>query len=104
MIRAYRPPVKSKTTRSFIEHSPATAPVLASIAKHTQRMAPANRSKSPPKGVRQADPSPKRLISNDTINTERLKVARDEAEKAMKVRKIKKTNHRMSCFYCCLGP
>ena len=49
-------------------------------------MAPANRSKSPPKGVRQADPSPKRLISNDTINTERLKVARDEAEKAMKVR------------------
>ena len=49
-------------------------------------MSPSNRSKSPPKVTRQADPSPKRTIINDTINTERLKLARDEAERAMKVR------------------
>lgn len=87
LIRAYQRPAKSKTTRSVVRQPPATAPVFSSTTKHLQRMAPANRSKSPPKGVRQADPSPKRIISNDTINTERLKVARDEAERAMKVRK-----------------
>jgi hypothetical protein len=48
-------------------------------------MSPSNRSKSPPKVIRQADSSPKRSIPNDTINTERLKLARDEAERAMKV-------------------
>ncbi|CAF1538502.1 unnamed protein product [Rotaria magnacalcarata] len=51
-------------------------------------MSPSNRSKSPPKVTRQADPSPKRTIINDTINTERLKLARDEAERAMKDHKI----------------
>ncbi|CAF2430806.1 unnamed protein product [Rotaria sp. Silwood2] len=51
-------------------------------------MSPSNRSKSPPKVTRQADSSPKRSISNDTINTERLKLARDEAERAMKEHKI----------------
>jgi hypothetical protein len=48
-------------------------------------MSPIMRSKSPPKVVRQADPSPKRPIINDSINIERLKLARDEAERAMKV-------------------
>ncbi len=48
-------------------------------------MSPSNSSKSPPKVVRQSDPSPKRPIINDTINPERLKLAKDEAERAMKV-------------------
>lgn len=48
-------------------------------------MLPSNRTKSPPKVVRQADSSPKRITTNDTINIERLKLARDEAERAMKV-------------------
>ncbi|CAF1079154.1 unnamed protein product [Adineta ricciae] len=51
-------------------------------------MSPSNRSKSPPKGTRPADPSPKRSVSNDTINPERLKMARDEAERAMREHKI----------------
>ena len=50
-------------------------------------MSPSNRSKSPPKGTRTADPSPKRSVPNDTINPERLKMARDEAERAMRVRR-----------------
>lgn len=48
-------------------------------------MSPSNRSKSPPKVARQADSSPKRSTSYETINTERLKLAKDEAERAMKV-------------------
>ncbi|CAF0803535.1 unnamed protein product [Rotaria sordida] len=51
-------------------------------------MSPSNRSKSPSKVVRQTDSSPKRSSLNDTINTERLKIARDEAERAMKEHKI----------------
>ena len=56
-------------------------------------MPPSNRSKSPPKNVRQADSSPKRAPINDTINTERLKLARDEAERAMKVSSIPLIRH-----------
>jgi hypothetical protein len=56
-------------------------------------MSSSNRSKSPPKVARQADPSPKRsIITNDTINTDRLKLARDEAERAMKVCNEEKSN------------
>jgi hypothetical protein len=85
LICAYRPPLKSKTTQS------TTAPaLLTSLIKRTRRMSPSNRSKSPPKVARQADSSPKRPIINDTINTERLKLARDEAERAMKVRNPRK--------------
>ncbi|UJR37974.1 hypothetical protein I4U23_030656 [Adineta vaga] len=51
-------------------------------------MSPSNRSKSPPKNTRPADPSPKRSVPNETINTERLKMARDEAERAMREHKI----------------
>ncbi|CAF0755371.1 unnamed protein product [Adineta steineri] len=51
-------------------------------------MSPSNRSKSPPKGTRPVDPLPKRSPPNETINTERLKMARDEAERAMKEHKI----------------
>jgi hypothetical protein len=84
LIRAYRPPLRSKTTSALL--LPAPTPALLSISiKQTQRMSPSNRSKSPPKVARQADPSPKRSITTETINTERLKVARDEAERAMKV-------------------
>jgi len=92
LIRAYRPPLKSKTTQSTASTplptvtAPTPAPALVSVrVKHTYRMSPSNRSKSPPKVVRQADSSPKRTTTNDTINPERLKVARDEAERAMKV-------------------
>jgi hypothetical protein len=91
LIRAYRSPLQSKTTQS-----PTTAPaLLPSPTKRTRRMSPSNRSKSPPKvAARQSDPSPKRPVINETINTERLKLARDEAERAMKVkRRRKRTNH-----------
>lgn len=82
MIRAYRPSLQSKTTQSL-----TTAPaLLSSPIRRIQRMSPSNQSKSPPKVARQADPSPKRSVINETINTERLKLARDEAERAMKVR------------------
>jgi len=67
---------------------PTAAPVLSSPRKKFPYMSPLNRSKSPPKMVRQADPSPKRSITNDAINTDRLKQARDEAERAMKEHKI----------------
>jgi hypothetical protein len=42
-------------------------------------------AESPPKVIRRAESPPKRPIINDTINIERLKLARDEAERAMKV-------------------
>jgi hypothetical protein len=48
-------------------------------------MSPSNRSKSPPK----------RSMTNDTINTERLKIARDEAERAMKVIDRSKKNNNL---------
>jgi hypothetical protein len=51
----------------------------------SRRIPPIVRTKSPPKVVAQADSLPKRAIVNETINTERLKLARDEAERAMKV-------------------
>jgi hypothetical protein len=90
LIRAYRPPLKSKTTQSTVtvRHTPVSAPTPALLSVHikrTQRMSPSNRSKSPPKVVRQVDSPPKRTVPNDTINTERLKLARDEADRAMKV-------------------
>jgi hypothetical protein len=72
--------------------APATAPPppppplpVHVFTRPSRRMSPIMRSKSPPKVVRQADPSPKRPIINDSINIERLKLARDEAERAMKV-------------------
>lgn len=88
LIRAYRAPSKVKTTQSVDSTSVATAPAILSPipVRYPRRMLAANRSKSPPKANRPtADASPKRLISNDNINTERLKLARDEAERAMKV-------------------
>jgi hypothetical protein len=87
LIRAYRPPFTSKATQSTASiPPPATAPAfLSDPIKHLHRMSPLNRSKSPPKVVRQADSSPKRLTINDSINPERLKLAKDEAERAMKV-------------------
>lgn len=45
-------------------------------------------SESPPKPIRRAESPPKRPIINDTINIERLKLARDEAERAMREHKI----------------
>jgi hypothetical protein len=81
LIRTYQPTLTSKVTQST-----ASAPVtLPAPIRNFNRMSPSNRSKSPPKVARQADPSPKRSITNDTINTERLKLARDEADRAMKV-------------------
>ncbi len=65
---------------------PPPPPPVHVLTRPSRRMSPIMRSKSPVKVVRQADPSPKRPIINDTINIERLKLARDEAEKAMKVR------------------
>ena len=62
---------------------PATS--LPSFKRKPTQMSPANRSKSPSKLVRPTDQSPKRTITNESINTERLKIARDEAERAMKV-------------------
>lgn len=53
--------------------------------KPCRRISPISRPKSPVKVVRQPDVSPKRPIVNDNINIERLKMARDEAERAMKV-------------------
>ncbi len=98
MIRAYQPPLKSKTPQSTASAplppvtaparlpAPPPTPALVPVrVKRTYRMPPSNRSKSPPKVVRQADSSPKRITTNDTINPERLKVAKDEAERAMKV-------------------
>jgi hypothetical protein len=63
------------------------APVLAPVTMRPARRIPPIkvRPKSPPKVVAQADSLPKRCIVNETINTERLKLARDEAERAMKV-------------------
>jgi hypothetical protein len=46
------------------------------------------RAESPPKNIRRAESPPKRMIINDSINIERLKLARDEAERAMKEHKI----------------
>jgi hypothetical protein len=46
------------------------------------------RAESPPKIIRRAESPPKRMIINDSINIERLKLARDEAERAMKEHKI----------------
>jgi hypothetical protein len=92
LIRTYQPTLTSKVTQPT-----ASAPVtLPAPIRNFNRMSPSNRSKSPPKVARQADsspvkvtrqadPSPKRSITNDTINTERLKLARDEADRAMKV-------------------
>ena len=64
----------------------------------SRRMSPIVRSKSPskitrqaespPKPIRRAESPPRRPIINDTINIERLKLARDEAERAMKEHKI----------------
>jgi hypothetical protein len=75
-------------------------------------MSPINRSKSPPKVIRQAESPPKilrrvesppkRPIINDTINIERLKLARDEAERAMKVNDEKQKTTKIYLFY--LGP
>jgi hypothetical protein len=98
LIRAYQPPLKSKTPQSTASAplppvtaparlpAPPPTPALVPVrVKRTYRMPPSNRSKSPPKVVRQADSSPKRTTTNDTINPERLKIAKDEAERAMKV-------------------
>lgn len=63
----------------------------------SRRMSPIVRSKSPtrvrqsespPKPIRRAESPPKRPIINDTINIDRLKLARDEAERAMREHKI----------------
>ncbi|CAF4979466.1 unnamed protein product [Rotaria sp. Silwood1] len=67
--------------------APSSQPVPVSI-RLSRRISPIVRPKSPAKVVRQADVSPKRPIINDTINIERLKLARDEAERAMKEHKI----------------
>ncbi|CAF3201071.1 unnamed protein product [Rotaria socialis] len=74
---------------------PAQAPPLPPLSQHVpvsirpfRRISPIVRPKSPAKVVRQPDISPKRPIINDSINIERLKLARDEAERAMKEHKI----------------
>jgi len=93
--RTYRPSLRQKATQSVLSAPvppdcvTAPASVLVPV-RRTRQMLPSNRSKSPSKVVRQADPSPKRTTINDTINTERLKLARDEAERAMKVINQKK--------------
>ena len=64
-------------------------------------MPPANGSKSSPKLVRPADSSPKRSTANnnDSINTDRLKLAKDEAERAMKVENDKQRTTRSHHHY-----
>lgn len=67
--------------------APSAPPVITRVSR---RMSPTNRSKSPPKSsskvIRVTDSSPKRcVVVSENINTERLKMARDEAERAMKV-------------------
>lgn len=66
---------------------PAPPPIPAPVqVRPARRISPITRSKSPPKIIRRAEsPSKPRSIINDTINIERLKLARDEAERAMKV-------------------
>ena len=65
---------------------PSLPPASLSVPrKKFAYMSPSNRSKSPPKMARPTDVSPKRSTTNDSINTDRLKQARDEAERAMKV-------------------
>ncbi|CAF1150656.1 unnamed protein product [Rotaria sordida] len=69
--------------------APAPAPQSVPISiRPSRRISPIARPKSPAKVVRPPDVSPKRSIINDTINLERLKLARDEAERAMKEHKI----------------
>jgi hypothetical protein len=46
------------------------------------------RAESPTKNIRRVESPPKRPIINESINIERLKLARDEAERAMKEHKI----------------
>jgi len=76
--------------------APTSAPPPAPVSiRPSRRISPINRPKSPskvtrqaespPKIIRRAESPPKRPIINDTINIERLKIARDEAERAMKV-------------------
>lgn len=83
--------LKNYTTPTATHSPPSTTPIpLVSssflLKRKVTQMSPPTRSKSPPKNVRQqADVSPKRTVTNDSINPERLKVARDEAERAMKV-------------------
>ncbi|CAF1462352.1 unnamed protein product [Adineta steineri] len=65
------------------------APVLAPIVKGPTRRVPAPvRPKTPPKVVRRVDSPPRRPLINDTINPERLRLAREEAERAIKDHKI----------------
>ncbi|UJR08277.1 hypothetical protein I4U23_012549 [Adineta vaga] len=68
---------------------PPVAPVLAPIIIRPTRRAPVIvRTKTPPKIVRRVESPPKRPVINETINHERLRIARDEAERAMKEHKI----------------
>jgi hypothetical protein len=46
------------------------------------------RVESPTKNIRRVESPPKRPMINESINIERLKLARDEAERAMKEHKI----------------
>ena len=62
-------------------------------------MPPANGSKSSPKLVRPTDGSPKRSTLNESINTDRLKLAKDEAERAMKVENDEPLNHLSTTSY-----
>lgn len=67
---------------------PIPQPTVPVVVRPSRRMSPIVRSKSPPKVIRRAESPPKRPIINEAINIERLKLARDEAERAMKDHKI----------------
>ncbi|CAF1010009.1 unnamed protein product [Adineta ricciae] len=66
------------------------APVLAPIVIRPTRRAPMIlKPKSPPKVVRRVESPPKRsTVINEPVNSERLKLAREEAERAMREHKI----------------
>jgi len=114
LIRIYRSPIPRRAgATSALTHSRAVAhsaprslapvaePVVSQPApppppvRPPRRMSPIVRTKSPPKVtrrvesppkiVRRDESPPKRPIVNENINIERLKLARDEAERAMKV-------------------
>ena len=72
---------------------PAPVPVrparrISPIARPKSPPKVIRRTESPTKNIRRAESPVKRLIINESINIERLKLARDDAERAMKEHKI----------------
>lgn len=86
----------SETNEETVENPSTTNVPIVSLStpnkvfnRLSRRPSPTNRSKSPTKPSnkqpKNVDASPKRQISSDNVNVERLKLARDEAERAIRV-------------------